>query len=292
MSELANFPFVNQRADGDPNHDYDCVPDSLQAGANYLLAGHDSINGAAMKDAVYGRGYIGGTAASAFVAYLQARGVRIYAIDGNYASLLAQAHQHLAWGHPVIFTRDDPYSTNPGDSHVSVWYKDAAGSLTAMDPFGAQAITMSDTAWESHLRGNELWIMERTMSIPGGWHDDGTTLTAPNGHFFQHGFRNVVLDAPTWDPGDQPNEEEYGTPQVLLHNASVGGGTRATTRDHLLWWTSADGVHVEPYLGLELKACYDLIATLKATPPTPAPQPANVTDAISKLQGALKDLGA
>lgn len=103
-----------------------------------------------------------------------------------------------------------------------------------------------------------------TMGVPQGWRDDGTTLTAPNGHFLQHGFRNAVLDAPAWDPGDQPNEEEYGTPQVLLHNASVGGGTRVTTRDHLLWWTQGAGVIQEPYPGLELKAAYDLIAAQQA----------------------------
>lgn len=102
------------------------------------------------------------------------------------------------------------------------------------------------------------------MGVPAGWHDDGQTLAAPNGHSLQHGFRQKVLDTPEWDPGDEPNEEEYGTPQVLLHNASVGGGTRVTTRDHLLWWTSALGVHVEPYPGLELKACYDEIAQQQA----------------------------
>lgn len=193
VSELLNFPFVNQRTDGDLNHDFDCVPSSLEAGANYLL-GKPVINDAAMKDAIYGAGYVGGTAASAYVDYLKARGVHIYPIDGAYPDLIKQAHQHLAAGHPVVFTRDDPYSSNPADSHVCVWYKDTATSLTCMDPFGAHAITMTDTVWEQHLRFNEIWIMEKAMLTINDSHyftDLGNSVwKCTNGNLLGHGMLN------------------------------------------------------------------------------------------------------
>lgn len=162
MSELKGFPFINQRTDGDPNAEFDCVPASLAASANYLL-GKPAVNDAAMKDSVYGRGYIGGTAASQFIPYLKGRGLHLYSIEGTYKDLLARTHAELAQNHPVIFTRDDPYSSDPNMTHVCVWYKDAPGFLTCMDPYGATSITMSDGQWLAHLRFQEIWILEKAM---------------------------------------------------------------------------------------------------------------------------------
>src|SRR5258708_21451598 len=46
------------------------------------------------------------------------------------------------------------------------------------------------------------WTQGGTMG-PTGWHDDGTTLTAPNGVKVVHGFRDYVL-AHNWDAANEP----------------------------------------------------------------------------------------
>lgn len=132
------------------------------------------------------------------------------------------------------------------------------------------------------------------MPIPTGWKqvtvNGETRLVAPNGHYAVAGFEQAIENAATWDAGNQPNEEEYTTPQVLLHNPAVGPGSRQTYRDGFYWWTEAKGVVWEPFSGLELKACYDLIASqqaeiakLQAAPTTPMP---NVADAVSQIEAA------
>ncbi len=136
-----------------------------------------------------------------------------------------------------------------------------------------------------------------SMPIPQNWKDDGTTLTAPNGHHVTLGFRAHIINAASWDAGNTPNEDEYHTEQVLLHNASVGSGQRQTFRDALLWWTSQKGVVEEPYMGLELKACYDLItaqqAQLKSQQPTPGPVDTTQVEAdINAVIDALPPLFA
>ncbi len=136
------------------------------------------------------------------------------------------------------------------------------------------------------------WIQGGTthMPIPTEWRDDGHTLTAPNGHVLVLGFREHVINAPSWDPGNMPNEEEYHASPAQIHAPEFGDGQRVTLRDCILWWTQTKGVIQEPYSGLELKACYDLIATqqseiatLKGQPPAPMP---NVADALAQLETA------
>lgn len=134
-----------------------------------------------------------------------------------------------------------------------------------------------------------------SMPVPTGWKIETVNgvqrLVAPNGHYTIAGFAAAIENAPNWDPANTPNEEEYTTPQVLLHNAGVGAGSRQTYRDGEYWWTEAKGVVWEPFVGLELKACYDLIASqqaeiaaLKAAQPTPTPAPQPNVTAIADLQ--------
>lgn len=49
------------------------------------------------------------------------------------------------------------------------------------------------------------------MTIPSGWKDDGTTLTAPNGVEVVQGFRDAVLADPNWPSLLWPLAKEYGT---------------------------------------------------------------------------------
>jgi len=80
--------------------------------------------------------------------------------------------------------------------------------------------------------------------IPANWHDDGTTLTAPNGVKVVHGFRDYVL-AHNWDSANVPLKEEFGTSLLESSNPSLGGGTQQLFNWTMLGYTAARGVFVE-----------------------------------------------
>lgn len=170
--ELTNFPFVNQLSsltlDGRPDENrlYNCVPASICAGLRYFT-GRNDIEPDQLKDQAYGEWWVNsGTAASAFVGLCAQYGVQLYAVENGSASqAISDAHALLARGLPVIFTQQDDYASDPSFTHVCVWYKDTATSLTAMDPFGAKALTYSDDVWAARLRSTELWTMEKMMII-------------------------------------------------------------------------------------------------------------------------------
>lgn len=166
MSELLNFPFINQ-LDGSADAEFDCVPACLTACLRYLT-GNSSISPSGALDAVYGPNWINaGTAASAFVDFCAAHGCHLYAVECSSDTEVVQvAHTLLAQGKPVIFTQQDDYAPPQFQAvwtHVCVWFKDSAGTLTAMDPFGAREITFSDSVWAQRLRSTELWTMEGNM---------------------------------------------------------------------------------------------------------------------------------
>lgn len=76
--------------------------------------------------------------------------------------------------------------------------------------------------------------------VPSGWHDDGRTLTAPNGHKVVAGFRDFILSS-TWSADDQPLEEETGLDQILHTDARWGAGTRQLfTFSGLAWAKQPD----------------------------------------------------
>lgn len=77
--------------------------------------------------------------------------------------------------------------------------------------------------------------------VPYGWHDDGTTLTAPNGHKVVHGFRQYILDN-YWDPTNQPLQEEDGRDPLEDSNPSLGSGTQQIFNWTVLEWTPSKGV--------------------------------------------------
>jgi hypothetical protein len=169
MSVLEQFPHINQLSsptiDGrvDENRLWNCVPASICAGLRYLTGDH-SFEPDTLKDAAYGERYQGGTAASGYVDFCAQHGVKLSALNGSPDELIRLAHQHLALGHPVIFTEPDPYAV--GWWHVCVFYADMQDTLTAMDPIGGQTITKSDAQWARLLQANQIWIMEgETMTI-------------------------------------------------------------------------------------------------------------------------------
>lgn len=138
---------------------------------------------------------------------------------------------------------------------------DSAGGITghfSIDP-------ISRSRCPGNYPWDELWAYLKGvqhMPVPQGWHDDGTKLTAPNGHFLVKGFRDRVLNATSWDSGDQPLEEEQSVSQIELHNTPTPG-TRQILRDQMFVWTPTHGVAASAS-GMEIKACYDKITALQA----------------------------
>lgn len=83
-----------------------------------------------------------------------------------------------------------------------------------------------------------------TMGIPQGWTDDGTTLTAPNGHRVMLGFRQYILNH-VWDTADVPLEEEYPVSPVedYYDQGAQNAGTRQLFVYTELAYTPARGVY-------------------------------------------------
>jgi hypothetical protein len=93
-----------------------------------------------------------------------------------------------------------------------------------------------------------------SMGVPNGWHDDGTTLIAPNGVQVTQGFRQFVL-AHDWDPGNWPLMAAVASNPVEVGNPSLGGGTVQPFRITVLAWTAQRGVYVM-WVGQEYLALY------------------------------------
>jgi hypothetical protein len=120
--------------DGHPDEDAqdNCVATSVAEGLNILLerGGAQSAPafvGDELHDAVYGQGYIGFQAASRYVSYCADRGVRLAAVGGSQAALVATIHREVSAGHPVVVTMPSQWSVAPanpvhpsGSTHVGL----------------------------------------------------------------------------------------------------------------------------------------------------------------------------
>ena len=72
------------------------------------------------------------------------------------------------------------------------------------------------------------------MTLPNGWHDDGKTLTGPNGVPIVLGFRNAVLpllQAGQWDAGNYAMVPQFYTPLLEASNPLLGDGDQIIFRD-------------------------------------------------------------
>jgi len=103
------------------------------------------------------------------------------------------------------------------------------------------------------------------VGVPQGWSDDGTTLTAPNGHKVVGGFRVYVLNNP-WKAENVPIGEEYHVNPVEQSYPQSGAGTRQDFRYTSLGQTQQRGVYLIA-LGDELKWYKDALAKAHPTHP-------------------------
>lgn len=98
--------------------------------------------------------------------------------------------------------------------------------------------------------------------IPIGWHDDGTTLTAPNSVPVVRGFRQYILTH-TWDGINYPLAAEYAVTSGSIEpgNPAMGPGTRQDFRLSSLGWTSNRGVYVI-WVGQDIRALESQVSAL------------------------------
>lgn len=100
----------------------------------------------------------------------------------------------------------------------------------------------------------------QNMGVPNGWHDDGTTLTAPNGIPVVMGFRQYIL-AHQWSPDNFPVEIEHEQSPLEISNPALGKGAQQLFRMSMLGYTQALGVF-EEYIGVELLAMRAQVASI------------------------------
>jgi len=146
------------------NAEFNCVAASIAAiilRYENLVQWSKEINPDLLKDAAYGQGYTGGTAASSYVAICNKLGYTLSHIDGNTTILVKKGHELLQRGIPFIFTEDDPYvPASYGWSHVCVVDGEINSGFTVMDPYPPKRLTISDGWAINNFRFNQLWYLE------------------------------------------------------------------------------------------------------------------------------------
>ncbi len=104
--------------------------------------------------------------------------------------------------------------------HIALDHIKSHASIDPIDRARCPGSTYDFQALFSFLQsGNNMG------GIPDGWHDDGTTLTAPNGHRVVLGFRKFILTHP-WKPDDMPLEEEVWRDTLEESNPALGAGSQ------------------------------------------------------------------
>lgn len=147
-----------------------------------------------------------------------------------------------------------------------------------------------DPVDRAHCPGNYPWDElfsylnqgEGSMMVPTGWHDDGTALTAPNGHRVVLGFRSYVLNAPGgWDARNQPLGEEFHANPLEYSNPGLGSGQKQIFTWTTLEWTRDRGVF-EAWQGQEIAKLLQMLTQAQ----TPAQIPASVIDDLRALRAS------
>jgi hypothetical protein len=125
-------------------------------------------------------------------------------------------------------------------------------------------------------------------TTPAGWHDDGTTLTAPNGIGVVTAKRDFVRNWPGgWEADNWPLESSRVLNPVELGNAAIGGGSRQIFRYRVLAWRNDQQRVYVMWSGQELLAWINK----PIPPPLPAPKP-DTTAILNNLASAETMLGA
>jgi hypothetical protein len=292
-----NVPIGNQRtergSDGQPPEDgnMDCVAESLAKMAQALTG--KSIAGDDLHDAVYGQGYVGMQDPARYVSYLASHyGLTLSAYTGTPAALLQHAVACIRARQPVLLSIPSDWNNNPPHSPyahmVAACDVDSSAgtdwqqmTLTAMNPWTATYQTQTLAWWQERLAAcsyKASWVMtkkEALMAVPSGWHDDGTTLTAPNGIVVVRGFRAEVIAAqPQWPGALVPLAAEHPVP---------GSADVEQAFALVLHWHAHENT-------VTVDAGTDATVTPPAPAPAPTPDPV-AQAALKAIQGLKSAMG-
>ncbi|HET8905962.1 MAG TPA: peptidoglycan recognition family protein [Ktedonobacterales bacterium] len=248
-------------------------------------------------------GTAGGTSAQGIAQYFQGNDPPtsthyVVGVDGTVAQCVSESD--AAWGNGVLSAGHDAWwSGNPNDCTFSIEHckphtdnsdelspaqreasfalikhlcerhdiprrwADATGGITghySIDPVNRQYCPGA-YPWDalfSYLNGGGT-----VAGVPANWHDDGTTLTAPNGHKVVLGFRQYVMGR-EWAPENQPLEDEHGVAQTEWH-AQLGSGTKQIfLRSILRFNPTREQQVMESDAGAEVFALERKVADLQA----------------------------
>ena len=140
-------------------------------------------------------------------------------------------------------------------------------------------------------------VISPAISVPTGWKDDGTTLTAPNGVIVVHGFRDYILAHPTWPASNWPLAPETSASQLELGAPALGGGSQQFFRGTVLEWRPApptpDGLPTGVFqmlAGQELSVTRDALNAANVTIAQQQQQLAAQQTQIATLQQQLSAL--
>ena len=161
-ASLKNFPHISQR-DGNINSSDDCVGACVGMGLTYLTG--KKYTAGQVKDAVYGPGYTGGTAAVEYERYCAEQGVSLTPINGNPSQLVAALKAQISAGHPCIVTEPDPYEAGWSHCCAAYAFNSDAQTITVVDPWIDRDVTRTDASWQSQLLYSQIWTMSK--SAPG-----------------------------------------------------------------------------------------------------------------------------
>lgn len=236
---LENYPTLNQNKE-DPQHEYpdvnagmDCVPTSIASALTWYTG--TQYYGDEIIDAVYGPRYLGGTAAQQYIDYCQARGIKLWHIDGNPVQLVDAIVRELQAGIPCLVTVpghwNDPNATNqnPGSvTHVMVTtgYDSNEQIIEVMNPWTGNFEEYSFDWFHVKLCYNQIWPLESELSMV----PTGPTYTVTAGHNNVPTSGNAVAQALglTWNdlcsiPGNE-HLKEYDPTGPYLFRESDGYG--------------------------------------------------------------------
>lgn len=180
----------------------------------------------------------------------------ILSLEGIRQSIIASARPCIVSGtetgmHDLALGDSVPYNWRPTGNHVIVvsgvthegnfLVHDTAN----IDPEGRvrPGPRVYDASKMQLVSATSVSIPGPALHIPAGWHDDGATLTAPNGVPVVRGFRQAVLNpANQWNPENWPLAPEAARDPLEDSNPALGGGTWQPFRWTVLEWTAQRGV--------------------------------------------------
>lgn len=295
---LVNVPLVDQLEaatnDGLPsdNAQADCVPASCAGAAQGLGLALDKTPDW-WKDQIYGEAYTGATAPARFAPVFASLGLQLGTTNGTSGDVLVTAiRAHLALGQPVLGAIPSLWGNDyagqymaafAGPTHEVCFCDDAAGQLTAMNPWHGFYQTEPYSWWAQRLvYGHINPITEVAMAWtkqPDGTGRDAHGHTCGAGSLAYLGEHNLAnLDGTT-------DETFYNADHAFLGLAN-GPALRILHNGDGSWT-------IDQAAGFVVADLWGMIQTLKQAPaPTPPPASAATPQQVAADTAMRSIIGA